>query len=63
MKTGTMAALEGARVWAREDATDSERSLIDPSVSMILERPVILTAKFLHEYSAREWKIKVLTLT
>ncbi|GAB0134720.1 hypothetical protein EsDP_00003078 [Epichloe bromicola] len=31
-KTGTMVVLEGVRFWAREDAIDSDRSLIDPAV-------------------------------
>lgn len=31
-KTGTMVVLEGVRFWAREDAINSDRSLIDPAV-------------------------------
>lgn len=32
-KTGTMVVLEGVRFWAREDAVNEDRSLIDPAVS------------------------------
>jgi flavin reductase (DIM6/NTAB) family NADH-FMN oxidoreductase RutF len=31
-KTGVLAVVEGVRFWAREDAVNEERNLIDPSV-------------------------------
>ena len=31
-KTGVLAIIEGTRFWAREDAINDERSLIDPAV-------------------------------
>lgn len=33
-KTGTLAIIEGVRFWAREDAINEDRNLIDPAVSM-----------------------------
>ena len=32
-KTGVLAIIEGTRFWAREDAINEERNLIDPAVS------------------------------
>lgn len=34
-KTGVLAVVEGVRFWAREDAVNEERNLIDPSVSFV----------------------------
>lgn len=31
-KTGVMAILEGVRFWAREDAINADRNIIDPAV-------------------------------
>lgn len=33
-KSGTMAVLEGTHFWVREDATNEDRSLVDPAVSL-----------------------------
>jgi flavin reductase (DIM6/NTAB) family NADH-FMN oxidoreductase RutF len=35
-KTGVLAIVEGVRFWAREDAVNEERNLIDPAVSFLL---------------------------
>jgi len=34
-KTGVLAVVEGVRFWAREDAVNEERNLIDPAVSLL----------------------------
>lgn len=34
-KTGVLAVIEGVRFWAREDAINEEKNLIDPSVSFL----------------------------
>ena len=34
-KTGVLAIVEGVRFWAREDAVNEERNLIDPAVSLL----------------------------
>jgi hypothetical protein len=35
-KTGVLAIVEGVRFWAREDAVNEDRNLIDPAVSSCL---------------------------
>lgn len=37
-KTGVMAILEGTRFWAREDAINADRNLIDPNVLRPMSR-------------------------
>jgi hypothetical protein len=37
--TSTLAVIEGTRFWAREDAVNEERNLIDPNVSLSLSPP------------------------
>lgn len=37
-KTGVLAIIEGVRFWAREDAINEDRSIIDPAVSAVLSR-------------------------
>lgn len=37
-KTGVMAILEGVRFWAREDAINEDRNLIDPDVLRPMSR-------------------------
>jgi flavin reductase (DIM6/NTAB) family NADH-FMN oxidoreductase RutF len=37
-KTGVLAIIEGVRFWAREDAINDDRNLIDPAVSSIFLR-------------------------
>ena len=34
-KTGVLAIIEGVRFWAREDAVNQDRNLIDPAVSHV----------------------------
>lgn len=34
-KTGVLAIVEGTRFWAREDAINKEKNIIDPAVSVI----------------------------
>ncbi|EER38073.1 flavoprotein oxygenase [Histoplasma capsulatum H143] len=41
-KSGVMVILEGTRFWAREDAIDDERSLLDPAVLRPVARLVVL---------------------
>lgn len=38
-KSGTMAVIEGTRFWAREDAINEDRTLIDPAVSRLFFSP------------------------
>jgi hypothetical protein len=40
-KTGVLAIVEGVRFWAREDAVNEERNLIDPAVSYAWERSAL----------------------
>jgi hypothetical protein len=35
-KTGVLAIVEGVRFWAREDAVNEDKNLIDPAVSLDL---------------------------
>jgi hypothetical protein len=37
-KTGVLAIVEGVRFWAREDAVNEDRNLIDPAVSLCYGR-------------------------
>lgn len=37
-KTGVLAIIEGTRFWAREDAINDERSLIDPAILLPVSR-------------------------
>lgn len=52
---GTMAVIEGVRFWAREDAINEERNIIDPKVSLPLRRWDCRVRKRLtwHRYSNR----------
>lgn len=38
-KTGVLAVVEGVRFWAREDAVNEDRNLIDPAVSILFFSP------------------------
>lgn len=33
-KTGVLAIIEGVRFWAREDALNDEKNILDPNVSL-----------------------------
>lgn len=44
-KTGTLVILEGTRMWAREDAINEDRSIIDPAVSYLITSVGLIHAK------------------
>jgi len=37
-KTGVLAIIEGVRFWAREDAINEDRNIIDPAVCVLVSR-------------------------
>jgi flavin reductase (DIM6/NTAB) family NADH-FMN oxidoreductase RutF len=41
-KTGVLAVVEGVRFWAREDAINEDKNLIDPAVSYYLQRLFVI---------------------
>lgn len=48
-KTGVMAVIEGVRFWAREDAINEDKNLIDPDVSPISDIPPSLGHPLTHD--------------
>lgn len=52
-KTGVLAILEGVNFWAREDAVNEERNLMDPAVGQGLYAPRPYTADWKDRFCAR----------